>query len=295
MDRLTSMRVFVRAAELGSFAAAAEDLRISAQMVAKQVAWLESRLGTTLISRTTRRQHLTDIGRNYYERCKIVLAEADAADAVALEMKSSPSGTIRINAPVTFGAATFAPFVTEYLGKYPHTQVELTLTDRYVDPLEEGFEVIIRIGELSNSPMIAYPLRPYRLIACASAAYLAQHGTPERPADLAQHSCLVYGIWSASLPCRWLFSKDGKIEEVRPEGRFRSNNWPALLHAALQGYGVTLGPVDILQKEIDAGRLIQILPAYSGPMMPVHILLPPGQRQSAKISSFVQAILSSFG
>lgn len=294
MDRLTSMNVFVRAAELGSFAAAANDLRLSPQMVAKHIARLESRLGTALLNRTTRRQHLTDIGRSYYERCKIVLSEAEAADAIALEMKVTPSGTLRVNAPVTFGTSTLAPFITQYLAQYPETQVELTLSDRLVDPVEEGYEVILRIGELTDSQMIAYPLRPYRLIACASPGYLAQRGIPLTPAELAQHSCLVYGIWSPQAPCRWQFSKDGKTQEIQPEGRLRSNDWRALLHAAVSGYGVTLGPEDVLKEEITAGRLVQVLPDYDGPSRPMHVLIPAGLRQTVKIRSFIQALRDAF-
>lgn len=213
MDRLTSMNVFVRTADLGSFAAAAEALRISPQMVAKHIARLESRLGTPLINRTTRRQHLTDIGRSYYERCKIVLSEAEAADAIALEMKITPSGTLRVNAPVTFGTSSLTPFITHYLAQYPETQIELTLSDRLVDPVEEGYEVILRIGELTDSQMIAYPLRPYRLIACASPDYLAQNGVPETPAELANHSCLVYGIWSPQAPAAGNFIKKEKCRK----------------------------------------------------------------------------------
>ncbi|TDS88020.1 MULTISPECIES: LysR family transcriptional regulator [Rahnella] len=294
MDRLTSMNVFVRAAELGSFAAAANDLRLSPQMVAKHIARLESRLGTALLNRTTRRQHLTDIGRSYYERCKIVLSEAEAADAIALEMKVTPSGTLRVNAPVTFGTSTLAPFITQYLAQYPETQVELTLSDRLVDPVEEGYEVILRIGELTDSQMIAYPLRPYRLIACASPGYLAQRGIPLTPAELAQHSCLVYGIWSPQAPCRWQFSQDGKTQEIQPEGRLRSNDWRALLHAAVSGYGVTLGPEDVLKEEITAGRLVQVLPDYDGPSRPMHVLTPAGLRQTMKIRSFIQALRDAF-
>ncbi len=295
MDRLTSMNVFVRAAELGSFAAAANALRISPQMVAKHIARLESRLGTALLSRTTRRQHLTDIGRSYYERCKVVLAEAETADAIALEMKATPSGTLRVNAPVTFGTSTLAPFITQYLDKYPDTQVELTLNDRFVDPVEEGYEVILRIGELNDSPMIAYPLRPYRLIACASPEYLAQHGMPQTPDDLAQHSCLIYGIWSPQIPCRWLFCKEGKAQEIQPTGRFRANDWRALLHAAVRGYGVTLGPEDVLNEEIRAGRLVQVLSDYEGPSRPMHVLTPAGMRQTVKVRSFIHALREALG
>ena len=290
MDRLTSMNVFVRTADLGSFAAAAEALRISPQMVAKHIARLESRLGTALINRTTRRQHLTDIGRSYYARCKIVLSEADAADAIALEMKITPSGTLRVNAPVTFGTSSLAPFITQYLAQYPETQIELTLNDRIVDPVEEGYEVILRIGELSDSQMIAYPLRPYQLIACAAPAYLAQHGVPETPAELATHSCLVYGIWSPQVPCRWQFHQEGKMQEIQPEGRLRSNDWRALLHAAVSGYGVTLGPQDVLQEETNAGRLRQVLPDYHGAPRPMHPLTPPAFRQPVTIRRLIQHV-----
>lgn len=295
MDRLTSMNVFVKAAELGSFASAAQALRLSPQMVAKHIARLESRLGTTLINRTTRRQHLTDIGRSYYERCKIVLSEAEAADAIALNMKATPSGTLRVNAPVTFGASTLAPFITHYLDRFPETRIELTLNDRMVDPVEEGYEVIVRIGVLSDSPLIAYPLKPYRLIACASPGYLAQHGLPETPADLERHSCLVYGNWTPQSPCRWQFYQEGKMLEVRPEGRFHANDWRALLHAAVKGYGVTLGPEDVLDEEIRAGRLVQVLPDYEGPSRPMHILTPSGLRQTVKIRSFINAAREALG
>ncbi|ATZ96613.1 LysR family transcriptional regulator [Dickeya fangzhongdai] len=295
MDRLTSMSVFVKAAELGSFAAAAEALSLSAQMVAKHVAWLEARLGVRLLNRTTRRQSLTDIGRSYYERCRMVLAEAEAADAIVLDMKATPSGVIRVNAPVTFGSYTLAPFLTHYLGNYPDTQVELTLSDRLVDPIEEGFEVIIRIGELADSSMLAWPLRPYRLIACASPDYVAREGLPAVPAELAHHACLVYGIWSPAAPCRWVFHRAGKTEEVRPQGRFRSNDWKALLHAAIEGYGVTLGPEDVLREEIRQGRLVQVLPEYEGPARPMHVLVPAGRRQTVKIKSVVDALRMRFG
>ncbi len=295
MDRLTSMNVFVKAAELGSFVAAANALQISSQMVAKHVAWLEARLGASLLNRTTRRQSLTDIGHRYMERCKVVLAEAETADAIALDMQTNPSGLLRVNAPVTFGSFALTPFITQYLEDYPETEVELTLSDRYVDPVEEGYEVIIRIGELSDTSMIARQLRPYRLISCASPDYIAKKGMPKTPADLAHHICLIYGIWSPSMPCRWMFEQGNRTEEVRPSGRFRSNNWKALLRAAIKGQGITLGPADILEKEILKGRLVQILQDYKGPSRPMHVLIPSGRKSSVKVKSFVDAVMKNFG
>lgn len=295
MDRLTSMAVFVRAAELGSFAAAAGDLRMSPQMVAKHVAWLEARLGTRLLNRTTRRQSLTDIGQSYLERCKIALAEVANADALALDMKTRPSGTLRVNAAVTFGVFELAPFVSRYIEKFPETEVELTLTDRYVDPVEDGCEVALRIGDHPGGLWTSHRLRPYRLIACAAPDYLDRMGRPQKPADLAGHSCLIYGIWSVAHPCRWVFEKDGSSEEVRPSGRFRSTNWAALLQAAIAGHGVTLGPAEVLEKEISAGRLERVLPGYQETARPMYALVPAGIRPTVKIRSFIDALKAEFG
>lgn len=295
MDRLTSMAVFVRASDLGSFAAAAEAMGMSAQMVAKHVVFLEDRLGSALLHRTTRRQSLTDIGRAYYDRCKLVLAEAEAADTLALDMRSQPKGVLRVNAPVTFGSFSLAPFVTHYLERFPEMQIDLTLNDRFVDPLDEGFEVMVRVGEVEDGSLIAHPLAPYRLIACASPAYLQRRGSPEAPIDLERHDCLSYGYWSPSIPCRWQFSRNGKVEEVRANGRFRSNDWKALLHAAIEGFGVTLGPESILRAEIAAGRLIRVLPDYEGPARPMYVLRPAGRRPTIKVKSFIDAVLAEFG
>ncbi len=295
MDRLTSMAVFLKAADLGSFAAAAEALGMSPQMVAKHVVFLEDRLGTALILRTTRRHSLTDVGRAYYDRCKLVLAEAEAAEALALDMRKQPKGTLRVSAPMTFGAFSLAPFVTRYLHCHPDMQIDLTLNDRFVDPLEEGFEVMIRIGEVDDASLIAHPLAPYRVIACASPDYLARRGVPRSPADLERHDCLAYAYWSPSIPCRWVFSRDGRSEEVQAKGRIRSNDWKSLLHAAIEGFGVTLGPESVLGAEVAAGRLVRVLPDYEGPVRPMHVLYPSGRRPTVKVRSFVDAVVEAFG
>ncbi len=295
MDRLTSMAVFVKAADLGSFAAAADAMGLSPQMVAKHVVSLEDRLGAALLLRTTRRQSLTDVGRAYYDRCKLVLTEVEAADSLAQDMRSQPKGVLRINAPMTFGAFSLAPFITRYLARFPEMYIDLTLNDRFVDPLEEGYEVLVRVGEVDHSSLIAYPLAAYRLIACAAPSYLAERGMPQTPSDLAHHDCLAYANWSPSIPCRWEFTRNGKAEEVQASGRVRSNDWKALLHAALEGYGVTLGPESVLKAEIAAGRLVRVLPDYEGPARPMHVLTPAGRRPTVKIRSFVEAMTQEFG
>ncbi|UHS59965.1 LysR family transcriptional regulator [Agrobacterium vaccinii] len=294
MDRFSSMAVFVKASDLGSFAATADAMGMSPQMVAKHIVFLEDRLGTALLHRTTRRQSLTDVGRIFYDRCKQLLSDVEAAESVALDMRSQPKGVLRVNAPVTFGAYSLAPFVTRYLDRYPDMQIDLTLNDRFVDPLEEGFEVMVRIGEVEDLSLIALPLAPYRLIACASPDYLIQRGTPRTPLDLEQHDCLAYGDGPSSVPCRWQFTRSGRCEEVRISGRIRSNDWKALLHASIAGYGITLGPESVLNAEISAGRLVQVLPDHDGPSRPMYVIYPAGRRPTAKVRSFVEALTDEF-
>lgn len=192
MDRLASMAVFVRSAELGSFAAAASALGLSPQMAAKHVISLESRLGARLLNWTTRRQSLTEIGRTCHERCKQVLAEANWADSLAEEAKGVPRGRLRINAPVSFGVQRLVPLITRYLRKYPNVHIDLVLNDRFVNLIEEGFEAAFRIGPLADSSLIARELSPFRLLACASPAYLQERGTPMTPSDLENHECLGF-------------------------------------------------------------------------------------------------------
>ena len=184
IDRLTSMAVFVKAADAGSFAAAASALTMSPQMVAKHVAELERHLGGVLLARTTRRQNLTELGRSYYERCRTILADVEAAEALVPQADAEPSGLLRSSAPVTFGAHGLVPFLTDYLTQYPKVVIDLVLMDRYVDLIEEGFEVVFRVGELGDSALVQRQLAPYRLVACASPAYLSARGRANGGAPL---------------------------------------------------------------------------------------------------------------
>src|SRR4051812_26198796 len=237
MDRLASMATFVRAAELGSFAAAASALAMSPQMVAKHVGYLEARLGTRLLNRTTRRQSLTEVGKVYYERCKLVLADADWADAAGSDATGTPRGRLRLNAPVSFGTHTLMPLVSRYLRQNPGVEVELILADRFVDLVEEGFEAVFRTGPLADSSLAARALRPFRLLACASPAYLSERGTPRHLEDLKSHECLGF-VGSRSPSTDWTFLRDGRQIAVPTSGRLQANNANALLAAALEGLGI---------------------------------------------------------
>jgi|SRR6516165_1582308 DNA-binding transcriptional LysR family regulator len=293
MDRLTSMSVFVRVVEAGSFAAAANALDMSAPMVGKHVRFLEDRLGTNLINRTTRRQSLTEFGRAYYERCKLVLAEAEAADALAMNLRAAPRGRLRINAPVTFGAHSLVPRLGSYLRQYPEVSIDLNLSDRIVDVVDEGYEAVIRIAPLANSSLIARPLAPYRMIACAAPSYLAEFGAPETPADLAGRECLGFAYWVPQH--EWQFNGPDGLCSVRVQSRLSINNGQALRAAALEGLGIILQPEDLLQDDIQAGRLVRVLPGYEPPTRPKHILFAPDRRPTPKLRSFIDFVVAAFG
>ncbi len=254
MDRLTSMAAFVMAAEAGSYASAAQRLDMSAQMVAKHVAALEQRLGARLLNRTTRRQSLTELGQAYYERCKHIVGEAEAADSLAQIMNDTPRGKLRVSAPVSFGSYSLMPFVTAFLREYPEVEIDLHLTDRAVDLVEEGFEVAFRIGPLATASLTARPLAAYLLIVCAAPRYLAERGTPQVPADLQQHECLGYAYWSRPADHEWSFFNGAQVERVPVSSRLHVNESKALLSAAVDGFGIVLGPADFLEPALRRGN-----------------------------------------
>jgi DNA-binding transcriptional LysR family regulator len=291
MDRLTSMTVFVRVAELGSFTDAADEFEISATMVGKHVRSLETRLGARLIHRTTRRQQLTDIGRLYYERCKNLVEEAAATDASIDTLRDVPRGLLRITASVTYGARKIAPALTEFLRLYPDVQAELVLNDRLADLIDEGFDAAIRIGRLDASGLVARPLAPYRMLICAAPGYLAVNPAPRRPQDLERHSCLAY--WSQQ--GRWrLVGRDGREHNVRAGSRLRTNNGEALRQAALAGFGIVMQPQVLLEEDVRAGRLVPLLRNYQTPAAPVHLIYLPDKRPTPKLQRFVDFIVSRF-
>jgi DNA-binding transcriptional LysR family regulator len=295
MDRLASMAAFVKAVDAGSFAAAAGALGISPQMVAKHVTFLETRLGTRLLNRTTRRQSLTEIGRTYHERCKLVLAEAEAADSLVHEAKAVPRGRLRVNAPVTFGAHSLVPLITRYLRRYLDVEIDLVLSDRFVDLVEEGYEAVFRIGPLADSGLMARSLSPFRLVACASPAYLRERGMPVTPVDLKDHECLGYASWSGSVVTEWRFVCEGRVHDVHVRGHLRINDTTALLSAALDGFGIVLIVADLARGALSAGRLVKVLPDFEAPSRPMHLLYLADRRQTPKLRSFIDAAIQEFG
>ena len=295
MDRLSSMNAFVMAAELGSYARAAERLNMSAQMVAKHVAALEHHLGARLLNRTTRRQSLTELGSAYYERCKHILTEAEAADSLAQIMNDTPRGKLKVTAPVTFGSYSLMPLVTAFLRDNPDVEIDLHLTDRFVDLVEEGYEVAFRIGPLATTSLTARPLASYRLVVCAAPAYLAERGTPRTPADLEHHECLGYAYWSRPADREWSFYQGSTQHKVQVASRLRVNESKALMSAALDGFGVVLGPEDFLRPALKNGELVQLLPDFEAPSRQMHLLYTANRQRTAKLRRFVEAVIGRFG
>jgi len=293
MDRLLSMTVFAKAVELGSFSAAGNALGMSSQLVGKHVQMLEQHLGVRLLNRTTRRQHLTEIGREFYERTKSILAEVEAAEGLAAETRATPRGRLRINAPVTFGIHALAPKLPEYLAAYPEVTLELSMTNRSVDVIDEGYDLVFRIGQLTDSGLIARPLAPYRLILCAAPSYLAARGPINTPQDLSRQECL--GFLHPELGKRWtLIGPEGTVT-VPVSGRLMVDSGEALMAAAVAGVGVLLQPFEIVEPYLASGRLVTLLPEYSAPTRPMHVLYAPDRRMTPKLRSFIEFVMANFG
>ncbi|SFV04087.1 LysR substrate-binding domain-containing protein [Pseudoduganella namucuonensis] len=292
MDLLDSMEVYVLAVEKGSLSAAAAASGISATMAGNHLRTLETRLGMKLLNRTTRRQHLTAFGEDYYVRCKEILRLVAETDAQAHNLQLAPAGKLRVTAPVTFGAEALMPALPEYLGRHPQVSIDIDLSDRVVDLAEEGCEAAIRVGRLPDSDLVAKPLGPYRLMICASPDYLARMGTPARPEDLGRHECLSF---SPAALLRWRMA-DGDGEYCVPvSGRVRVNHGHALRSAALHGLGVVLQPAILLEADVRAGRLVRLLPEYELPSRPMSVVYLPDRYRSPKLRSFVDFLVERFG
>src|SRR4051812_28593828 len=238
MDRLTSMAVFVKAVDVGSFAAAADVLEMSAPMVGKHVRFLEQRLGVRLIHRTTRRQSLTDAGQAYYERCRNVLAEAEAADALASDQSSEPRGRLRVTMPALLGRHCIVPSLLRLAQKYPALELDLSFGDPIADLIDGGYDLAIRTGNLSDqSGLIARRIARQRMMVCGSRAYLKRHGKPGSVDELAQHQAIIYRRSGRVRP--WLFPREGQAPlEIWPAGRLRLDDLEAIADAATSGMGL---------------------------------------------------------
>lgn len=293
MDRFTSMTIFVRVVELGGFAPTANEAGLSPTMVAKHVSALEARLGARLLNRTTRRQSLTEAGQMYFERCKSLLADMNEADASVSTLRSSPKGVLKITAPASFGSHRLVPALQKFMRAYPDIRVELALSERIVNMVDEGYEAAFRIGALADSQLIARPLAPYQSLLAAAPAYLRMRGAPRSPQELLAHDCL--GFSAAGGRSRWRLSDGMREEVVNVVPRLRSNNGEALRQAALAGMGITLQPEVLLADDIQHGRLVHVLPHWAPLPRKMHLVYLNDRQPTAKLKCFLDFAISEFG
>ncbi|AMH09429.1 TPA: LysR family transcriptional regulator [Klebsiella aerogenes] len=289
MDKLRGMETFVAVVECGSFTGAAARLEMSAVMVGKYIALLEGQLGTRLLERNTRRQSLTDAGRVYFDEARRVLEQVANAERSVERLRLAPAGTLRVSAPVSFGASIIAPLTASFLQAWPEVRVELDLTNRMVDLVDEGIDLAIRIGDIQRTDLVAKYLAPYRMAICAAPDYLARHGTPQTPADLAGHQCLSHTVWTARNEWRL----PGAAEEVRwkRDAVLRCNDGYALRMAAVAGAGLLLQPEVLLAEDLANGRLVRILQNYTPEPRPIHLLWRQDLRPLPKLTRFVEHLL----
>lgn len=285
MDRFTSMQVYTSVVELGSFTAAANVFRMSPGMVTKHINAIEKRLDATLIKRTTRRLQVTEVGKAYYESCKDILKKIEDAEAGTAILSGKPKGLLKVSASLWFGSITLTPIVCDYLNHFPDVSVELSLSDRFVDIIDEHFDVAIRIGELSDSSLIARKLTNFELSICASPAYLNKHGTPTKPEDLKNHECLGFTNWRSQ--SGWKVVEKALTNQGMSRSRFDSNNGQALRQAALKGIGIILMPKVLLAQDIQAGQLVEVLKEFTPPSRPVNAVYPKERQTTPKLASFV--------
>lgn len=284
------MTVFVRVAEAGSFSKAALQLGMSNSAVTSRVKALEDHLGARLLERTTRRVRLTETGRAYLERCSHLLSELEETELSVRNLHSRPRGKLRVNAPISFGVLHVATAIPDFLARYPDIHVELSLTDRFVDVVEEGYDLAIRGRSVPmESRLIARKFATETFAACAAPQYLATHPRPRTPRDVAGHNCLTY-TGSAI----WHFEEDDTRRAVAVSGNFSASNGDALRAAALNGLGIALLPTFIVARDLEAGTLEQILGDYVAPEAAFYVIYPQNRYLSAKVRVFIDFLIERF-
>jgi DNA-binding transcriptional LysR family regulator len=285
MDLLASMRMYVAVIDGGSFAAAADRLDASRAMVSKQVQKLEEHLGTRLMNRTTRRLSMTETGRAFYERSAQILLDVEEAEQIAGQMTTQPQGVLRVTIPLSYGQHQLADIIGAYTQAYPLVQLDIALSDRKIDLVEEGFDVAVRIGAMPQSDLIARKLGGAHSIACAAPAYLARWGTPQVPGDLSGHACLGYSL--AASGADWQFASPAGPVLVPVSGPIKADNGDIIRLAAIAGAGIAFQPGFIVDADISAGRLVRVLPGWQSAEMGIYAVYPSRKHLSAKVRTFV--------
>ncbi len=293
-NALAEMAIFSRIVSAGSLSGAARELGVSTAVVSRRLAALEARLGVRLINRTTRSLRLTDEGATYYDTCARLLSEIEEADAAISAGRIEPQGTLRVAMPASFGHRHIAPLVPEFAERYPKVQLALSLSDRTVSLIEEGFDLAIRIADLQDSSLAARKLAPNRRVVCASPEYLRKHGMPRHPQELAAHNCLIASSdFSYTLEYR---GPDGRTGAVRVAGRYACDNWEVLREWALAGLGIAVKSTWDVRRHLEDGSLVALCPGYTFDTdVAIYAVYPHRRFLPAKTRAFIEFLADSFG
>ena len=293
LDKLDAMLAFTKVVASGSYAEAGRQLGLTRSAVSKGVIELEQVLGARLLDRTTRKVSPTEAGLAYYERCLSILSDIEETELQVSRLHDEPKGTLKLNAPMSFGILHVGRAIADFMAAYPDLKVELFLNDRFVDPIEEGFDVTVRIADLADSSLIARKLGPGRRVLAAAPDYISKHGLPETPSELAKHACLNYG--HTTLLQRWQLTHAGKTISVPINSRLCSNNGDALRDAALAGQGITKLPTFLVGDDIQDGRLQVVLPEYPPTELGIYALYAPNKYLAAKTRVLIDFLVDRFG
>jgi DNA-binding transcriptional LysR family regulator len=293
MDRLAAMQAFVHVVEAGSFVRAADRLGTSTSSASRLVADLEAHLGARLLNRTTRKLSLTETGQAYYERCVQLLGDVEEAETAAGAAAAAPSGRLKLTCPYNLLAQPIAPAIAEFNRRHPPVSFDVTVADRVIDLVDEGFDLAVRIGAPGGGQLVARRLGATQLLACAAPSYLQRHGTPRQPADLARHRALTYAYVAS--PFQWrLVDAEGRPQEVRVGGPLHANSGELLVAAAVAGMGIVFEPDFVVAPFLARGELRRVLPEFAGPRLEVWAVYPSRRHLSAKVRLFVDYLAEIF-
>lgn len=294
MASLDLFAVFARLAEAGSFSKAAQELGVSKATVSKRIAELEAELGVALVARTTRRASLTEAGQRVLQRALRIVEEAEAAQEEARDARAAPRGLLKVAAPMSFGVQYLGPVVADFMSAFPEIMLDLSLADRPVDLVAEGFDIAVRIGAMPDSSLVARRLAPVRRLVVGAPAYFAARGRPERPEELALHACFLYA--NANSGPFWRFvGPDGTRAQARIEPRLRYDNGDVIQAAVLAGHGLALQPDFLVWRDIQEGRLELALRGWRTEPLMLHLLTPPGRGTPRKVRAFSDFLAERFG
>lgn len=292
MDRLVAMEVFVRIVQTGSFSAVARELGTTQPTISKQLTALEGRVKTRLLNRSTRSISLTEAGTAYFERCKRILDAVQDAEGALGRLQATLSGTLHVNGSIAMGQIYLTPLILKFQQMHPELDVELSLNDRYVDLVEAGVDVAVRIGRLADSSLVARRLGNTRRVLVATPAYLRAHGTPRTPEDLVDHNCLLYAYLSTGN--EWSFMGPNGEIRVRVNGNFKANNGHAIREALMADAGVALTPDWLLHDKVARGEIVALLPEFTAPPLEINAVYPSGRHVPAKVRAFIDFLQQEF-